>query len=226
MGKSEIIIACKCAPEARIFKDIKKAGLGAVELYLSEEIMRDPHNIAVLCGDFPFSYAIHAPNDCFIPQEVAELAARLSSGIVVFHDIYWEDEWKEIIDVFKSVNVKLCIENVSCVHEPLRFIRRYKLARCLDLEHLQLECGGIYEEEFIPVIKCASHIHLTGYFHGSDLWHTHIQHSPEHGRFMLNLLRNSGYSGFVVSEAKVSLQTYEEFRNLKDFFESWEKEMG
>ena len=95
------------------------------------------------------------------------------------------------------------------------------MGRCLDMEHLQIECAGVYEEEFIPVIKQASHIHLTGYASGTGLWHTHIHHSPEHGLYMLNLLKKTGYSGFVVSEAKKSLQTYAEFEKLNDFYRKW-----
>ena len=83
---------------------------------------------------------------------------------------------------------------------------------------MQLECSGVFEEGFSQSFKQASHVHLTGYVYGSELWHTHIHHSPEHGLYMLNLLDEAGYKGFVVSEAKRSLQTYEEFKKLNDFF--------
>ena len=85
-----------------------------------------------------------------------------------------------------------------------------------------MESAGVYEEVFIPTIKQASHIHLTGYTYGSQLWHTHIHHSPEHNLYILDMLKKTGYSGFVVSEAKCSLQTYEEFKKLFDFYKRWE----
>ena len=68
-------------------------------------------------------------------------------------------------------------------------MRRYGFKRCLDLEHLQMQCAGVYEEEFLPVIRQASHIHMTGYFYGSDLWHTHIHQSPSTLFIFLNLLK-------------------------------------
>jgi len=63
---------------------------------------------------------------------------------------------------------------------------------CLDLEHLQIECAGFVEESFILFIKQAAHIHLTGYIYGSNLWHAHIHNSPEHGLYLLGLLKKAG----------------------------------
>ncbi|MDD4910530.1 MAG: hypothetical protein PHR44_07645 [Candidatus Omnitrophica bacterium] len=212
-----ITIAVKCAPERRILSAAQKAGIKAVELYLSSEILKGFNKIARLCGDFSFRYAIHAPSNEYDPRRLAGLAKEIGAGIVVFHNIYWEDEWQDIAAIFRAVKVRPCIENTYSVHEPLKFMRRYGCGRCLDLEHLEMECAGIYEEEFIKVIKQASHIHMTGYVGGSALWHTHIHQSPEHSRYLLGLLNRAGYRGMVVSEARASLQTYEEFKKLKDF---------
>jgi len=221
-NSKNIVLAAKCAPRENILSDIQKAGLEAVEIYLSDEILNDIDSIIRLYAAYPFRYAIHAPIFGFNPSKIVELAKAINAGIVVFHNTYWEDEWKEIYSVFKGISTKPCIENTFSVHEPVKFIRRYGFGRCLDLEHLQIECAGVFEEEFIRVIKQASHIHLTGYTYGSQLWHTHIHHSPEHNLYMLNLLRKAGYSGFVVSEAKTSLQTYEEFRKLREFYDRWQ----
>jgi hypothetical protein len=38
---------------------------------------------------------------------------------------------------------------------------------------------------------------------------------------MLDLLKKAGYSGFVVSEARASMQTYSEFKNLHNFYQEW-----
>lgn len=215
--RKNIIIAAKCAPEYKILSDIKKAGLAAVELYLSEAIMSDLNEIIKICGDFAFRYAIHAPNDCYNHVALAKLADSIGAEIVNFHNIYWEDEWEDITNTFKNIRARPCIENTYSCHESLKFMRRYGLGMCLDLEHLQMECAGVYEEEFVRVMKLASHIHLTGYTYGSKLWHSHIHHSPKHSLYILGLLRQAGYSGFVVSEGKASLQTYKEFNNLNNF---------
>ena len=222
-SNNNIIIAAKCTPEESILSDIEKAGLKTVELYLSEKILNNLNTIIDSCKKFSLQYAVHAPNDSFCPNKLAELVQEINAGIVVFHDIFWEDEWKEIINVFKKIDTKLCLENISTVHEPVKFVRRYNFGMCLDLEHVQLECNGVYEEEFINFIRQASHIHLTGYYRGSNLWHTHIHHSPEHNTYLLKLLKQSGYSGFVVSEAKQSQQTLDEFKKLNTFASTWDK---
>ena len=203
-----MIIAAKCAPEEKILKDIERADLSAVELYASGSYLCKLDDIKRICKRFSFRYAVHAPNDGYRPELLAELVDDIKAEIVVFHDIYWDDEWGHIAEVFKTSKATICIENTHSVHEPLKLMRRYGFKRCLDLEHLQMQCAGVYEEEFLPVIRQASHIHMTGYFYGSDLWHTHIHQSPEHSIYFLNLLKKAGYSGFVVSEAKKLSDTF------------------
>ncbi|MEW6618871.1 MAG: hypothetical protein AB1422_05930 [bacterium] len=217
-----IIIAAKCAPQKEILYNIERAGLKAVELYLSEEILNDLDKTIQLCRNFSFIYAFHAPTEGCKLDKLAELVKAIGGKIVVFHNIYWEEEWKKIVRTFRDVEANLCMENTYSVHEPVKFMQRYGVGRCLDLEHLQMECAGVYEEVFIPVIKQASHIHLTGYTYGSQLWHTHIHYSQEHNLYMLDLLKKAGYSGLLVSEARESLQTYEEFKKLNNFFKIWE----
>ncbi len=221
-GDQTITIAAKCIPDEAILADIEKAGLTAVELYTNLNCLQNIERIKRVCGKFPFRYAIHAPNDVYEPVLLAALVNELKAEVVVCHDIFWDDEWQRIAEIFREIQTKFCIENTYSVHEPLKFIRRYGMKRCLDLEHLQMECAGIFEEAFLPVIRQTAHIHLTGYRYGSRLWHTHIHHSPEHNVYVLNLLKKAGYSGLVVSEAKVSLQTLSEFEGLRNFILKWE----
>jgi len=223
MSDLNMILAAKCAPEEEVLFDVCKSGIKAVELYLSKELLGGVSYISRLCKKYPLRYAVHAPNDGFALDELAELTKNINAEIVVFHNNYWEDEWVGIVGRFKDLSARLCIENIHSVHEPVKFMKRYDMGRCLDIEHLQIQCAGVYEEAFIPIIKEASHIHLSGYRHGSSLWHTHIHHSPEHGMYMLGLLKKTNYNGFVVSEAKVSLQTYAEFKKLRQFYESWKR---
>lgn len=46
-------------------------------------------------------------------------------------------------------------------------------------------------------------------------------HSPEQSVYLLNLLKKTGYSGFIVSEAKESYQIKDEFKALYEFFRGW-----
>lgn len=217
----DLIIAAKCAPEERLLSYAHEAGLSAVELYTTTAMLDDIECTAKICAKFPLRYAIHAPNAGCDPKRLVEFTEAIGAEIVITHDIYWEDEWMEIVSLFKNIRARLCVENTYSIHEPAKFMRRYGLGRCLDLEHLQMECAGIFEEEFVRFIKQAEHIHLTAYSSGSDLWHTHIHHAPREGIYFLNLIRESGYSGFIVSEAKQSYQTLEEFRALNLFFSNW-----
>lgn len=222
-NRQNIILAAKCAPEEKIFSDIEKAGIRAIELYLSSKVIKQVERVIKLCKKFSFNFALHAPDDCLLSDSLLYLAGAIKAKVIVFHNIYWDDEWKEIIRCFKNAEAKLCVENTQGVHEPVKFMRRYNLGRCLDLEHLQMQCAGVFEEEFIKVIRQSSHIHLTGYVFGSKLWHTHIHHSPKHSLYMLNLLKKACYCGFLVSESRISLQNYKEFKELREFFHRWEK---
>lgn len=217
-----ITLAAKCAADEKILTNIEKAGITAVELYANLKCLHNMNKVKKICKKFPFRYAAHTPNDGFEMDLLAELVDAIKAEVVVFHNIYWEDEWKDIIKAFKDINTLICMENTHSILEPLKFNRRFKMGVCLDLEHLQMECNGLFEDNLNPFIKEVSHIHLTGYYYGSNLWHTHIHHSPEHSIYLLDLLKGLGYSGFVVSEAKISLQTLSEFKMLNAFYQSWE----
>ncbi len=218
-----MIIAVKCAPEEEILANIEKVKLSAVELYTNLDHLSQLSRVKKICKKFPFHYVVHAPNDGFEMGLLAELVDGIKAEVVVFHNIYWENEWEDIIKVFKGIKTQLCIENTFSALEPLKFMRRFKMGLCLDLEHIQMECAGFFQEAVIPFIKKASHVHLTGYTYGSKLWHTHIHYSPKHSIYLLNLLKEAGYSGFVVSEAKTSLQTLPEFKRLNAFYQNWER---
>ncbi|MEI8175563.1 MAG: hypothetical protein WCG78_01715 [Candidatus Omnitrophota bacterium] len=219
-----MLLAVKSAPDKKIFASANKAKIPGLELFLSRAILSDTRSIRSLCGDFPFRYAVHAPNDSYDPPRLAGLVKAIGARVVTFHNIFWEDEWPPIVRAFKGIDAKLCIENTFGAHDAVKFIRRYGFGATLDLEHLEMECGGVYEDEFLTVMRKASHIHMTGYTARSPRWHTHIHHAPAHSRYLLDLLRSSGYAGLVVSESRVSLQTFEEFRKVHDFFERWQEQ--
>ncbi|MDD4004601.1 MAG: TIM barrel protein [Elusimicrobiaceae bacterium] len=219
----DFTLAAKCRPNALLFDRVAQAGINGMELYLSSSIIERPKEIVRLCSRFSFKYAVHAPNDCHAPKTVRDIAAAIGAPVCVYHDIFWEDEWRETIAAFEGSGVKICVENIMGIHEPAKFERRYQTGRCLDLEHLQMECGGVYEDEFIPWIRQASHIHLTGYSAGSSLWHTHLHFDPHHSAYLLSLIEKAGYSGLVVSEARVATQSEQDFRDLADFFNNREQ---
>ncbi len=215
--EQKITLAGKCAPQQRILSNIAEAGIEAVELYTDPQWLERLDEIKRVCEPFDFRWAIHAPNKGFEPQRLAELAQAIGAEVMVFHCIYWEDEWARLVEAFDGVEITLCAENITTALESLPLMRRYGFGRCLDLEHVQLECAGLNEEDFLPLIAESTHIHLTGYVHGGELWHTHVHHSPEHGERVLRLVKKAGYSGMIVSEARARHQSLDEFRRLKAF---------
>ncbi len=216
-----MIFAAKCAPEAHILSAVQESGLQGVEIYLNGPWLDRVPEIIRLSKDFPLRYALHAPADAFRPEELGELASGLQAEIVVFHDILWDDEWEVVRDTFAPLPTRVCVENVATVHQPLKFMRRFGMGFCLDLEHLQMEAGGVYEEEFLRVMKMACHVHMTGYSFGTQLWHTHIHQTPGHSSYLLNLLKRADYTGMIVSEAQVCYQTLVEFSKMSAFSRGW-----
>jgi sugar phosphate isomerase/epimerase len=220
--KQNILLAAKCAPDISILANIEKAGIPAVEIYTNGTWLLNLEKAKQTCMEFPFQYAIHAPTEGYEIDLLAELASEIKARIVIFHNIYWDSEWKNIVKTFSDLNVKICMENTFSALEPLKFMRKFKIGLCFDLEHVQIECAGFRKEPVAEFIKKASHIHLSGYYYGSKLWHSHIHHSPEQSIDLLDLLNDSGYTGFAVSEASIPYQTLSEFKKLAGFFKEWQ----
>lgn len=219
--KADITVAVKCAPEEAILDIAFEASFEAIELYTNDCWIQRVDQIISACRRYPFKYAIHAPADGYEPDRLATLSEQIGAEVLVIHNIYWEDELEYLMQKFKSLPCKVCMENVLSAIEINKYLRRYGLDRCLDLEHLALETNGFFEEPLVELIKQAEHIHMTGYVFGSQRWHTHIHHSPEQSIYLLDLLNDAGYSGLVVSEARACYQTLSEFKKLSGFFKEW-----
>ncbi len=224
MEESNITLATKCAPIPDILANIVKAEIPAVELYTNLKWLENIQNTIEICRDFPLRYMLHSPPNDYSPH-IVELAQAINAEFVIFHDVFWEDEWNRIKNDFQNTNIQVCVENVSSSIEVVKIMRRFGFGFCLDLEHLQMQNSGIYEDVFAQIISPAKHIHLTGYFHGSERWHTHLHHSPKHVQKLLNMIYSSGYKGYVVSESKPSLQTLSEFKKLNQFFIDWKNNL-
>jgi len=222
MSDSLITIAAKCAPEASILDAVVEAGISSVELYTDSSWLEKIDTVVSICESYPLRYAVHAPPDGYEPDKIAELSERLEAEVCVFHNIYWEDEWEYIVKKFANLECRICIENMASAIEQNKYMRRFGVGRCLDLEHLIMEVNGIFDGPFLNIIRNSAHVHMSGYALGSCNWHTHIHEYPEQSIHLLNLLREAGYSGFVVSEAQQSGQTLKEFRALRKFFEDWQ----
>ena len=216
-----MIPAAKCTVDSTILRSIELAGLEAVELYTTVALLKNRAECTKICQDFPFTYAVHAPTNGHEPELLAEFVNAIKAKIVVFHDIYWLDEWETITKIFQSVDTKVCVENVSSTIEPLKIMRRFGAGYCLDLEHMEMQICGVANEILVHFLKEISHIHMTGYTFGTQSWHTPFHHAPIHSANLLDLMKVAGYNGMIVSEASIPYQTLEEFKKLKDFFDQW-----
>jgi sugar phosphate isomerase/epimerase len=214
-------LAAKCAPEPALLSAIAKAGITAVEIYTDGRILAKPSAAIRACRAFDLRYAVHAPVFAHDLPGLINVCKALDAEVCVLHTIYFEDEWKAIARAFSKLKTRPCVENSATVLEPSRYMRRYGFGLCLDLEHLELEIHGVFEEEWLRAVALASHVHATAYAPHSTRWHSHLHHDPRHSRRLLDLLFKAGYRGMVVSEARIQQQTFGEFRRLKTFVDRW-----
>jgi len=108
-----MMLAAKCASDERILADIEKAGIDAVELYTNLQHLQDIREVKKRCRKFSFRYAVHAPNEGFGIEALAELVDDIKAEIVVFHNIYWEDEWEQIIKAFEGVRTNITLLKIK-----------------------------------------------------------------------------------------------------------------
>lgn len=210
-------LAAKSVPTYDIFSILESVGIKAVEVY-TDTIQLNRADIIDVCSDFNFDYVIHAPNDIYAPEKTFNLAKSIKAKLVVTHDIYWEDEWPELIKYSTDSGIPIAIENVDGTSTFQKIMRRYHLKRCLDFEHIIYQMGGFASNVLKNVLPETVHIHLTGYEHGNGKHHTHFFEAIEQSTNILSFLKNCGYNGMVVSEALPEYQTREQFQKLFDFF--------
>ena len=221
MAPDTLTLAAKCRPDAMRLAAVRDAGIEAVELYTNAEIIAQPDDAFRVCGNAGLRYSVHAPTVGHDSRGLRVFVDTIGAEFLVLHDIYFEDEWREIAQTFSGCAARVCVENSTSIHQPLKFMRRYGFGLCLDMEHLQLEICGVFDEEFRPFAHTATYVHLTGYKFGTELWHVQLHKNPEHSRRMLDMLYESNYRGWVVSEARLSQQTAGEFAQLQKFFTEW-----
>src|SRR4051812_14092345 len=82
-------VATKCAPEAVGLEQAHRAGFRAVELWLGAGMLADYRKMADVCGDYPFEYVLHFPNEMPLPDAVLEqvvfLYRALNCRAMVIH---------------------------------------------------------------------------------------------------------------------------------------------
>jgi len=220
--KTGIQLAAKSAPTHDTFSILEDVGIKAVEVY-TDEIQLSRSEIIDICHDFNFDYVVHAPNDIYAPEKIFNLAKSIKAKLVVTHDIYWEDEWPEIMQHSTESGIPLVIENVDGAFTFQKVLRRYNLKRCLDFEHIIYQMGGFAPDVLSNVITDTVHVHLTGYEHGNGKHHTHFYESAKQSMEILRLLNDCGYNGMVVSEALPEYQTRERFQKLVEFYMGFEE---
>ena len=209
----------KCAPDKKLLSLVADAGFAGVELYTNRHIIAAGDRVIKLCRNFKLRYAVHGPNDDCRVEDLVNFIRKFRPEVLILHNLYWDDEWEYLYKKTKGLPTKVCLENTFSITEPVRFMRRYGFRMCTDLEHLQVEAAGLFGEVFLDILKQAGHVHITGYRYGKTEWHTPAYFNPGHTLKLFRLIKNSGYSGLLVSEAGVKYQTKEGFEQLKRFSE-------
>lgn len=222
-NKTRLQLAAKSAPTHDTFSILEDVGIEAVEVY-TDAFQLNRGDIIDICHDFNFDYVVHTPNDVYAPEKIFNLAKSIKAKLMVTHDIYWEDEWPEIIQHSTESGIPLVIENVDGTSAFQKILRRYNLKRCLDFEHIIYQMGGFAPGVFSNnIINDIVHVHLTGYEHGNGKHHTHFYEAAKQSMEILRFLTNCGYNGMVVSEALLEYQTKEHFQNLVEYLMAFEE---
>ena len=72
--------------------ECRKSGTNRCRIVYNIKWLHDIDKVKHGCKKFPFRYAIHAPLDGYELDLLAEMAVDLKAEVVVFHDIYWDNE--------------------------------------------------------------------------------------------------------------------------------------
>lgn len=209
-------------PSNKIFSIIEEVGISAVEVYSNKNSLQSLEIIDV-CKQFDFEYVLHAPNDIFAISDTFNLAKSIDANLIVAHDLFWEDEWKKIMQISKDFGIPLAIENTDGFLFCEKVIRRYNAKRCIDFEHLTLQTNTLTPTVLNlvkPTIKDTIHVHMTGYKTGNGMHHSHFYKSPIQSERILKFLLDNKYNEMAVSEAAVEYQTKEHFQKLKVFYDN------
>src|SRR3989338_2891275 len=123
MNEGSIALAIKCAPVPDILANVVNAGITGVELYTNLKWLENIQGTIKTCQDFPLRYMVNSPPNDYSPC-IVELAQAINAELVVFHDVFWEDEWSGIKKDFNGTNIQVCVENVSSSIEVVKIMRR------------------------------------------------------------------------------------------------------
>lgn len=224
-------LATKFAPQRTNFEMAWEAGYRHVEFWLDRNLLDRVSEVITLAKDYPFSYALHSPNQLDLTPQSLEnlvtLARETSAQCVVMHDLQFEKYGAELRKLDPSLvlaveNHEFSLEQFAAWQEAYEFLT-------FDIEHLWLFTlnSGPLEQVIDEVRKFLDrsfhklkHVHLPGYLPGTPE-HRPMSCSRDFVWAMFDLLQERGFEGLIVSEVEMEFQNPQDLLMDRLLFDRW-----
>jgi sugar phosphate isomerase/epimerase len=229
-------LATKFAPSPDALEAAHRAGFRHAEVWLDAAVLAEAPAVARLAREYPFGYALHAPNRSDLdPPALASLAALyrdLGCRCLVVHQPVYDRYHDALLRL--EPGLRPAVENHDLSPEGFLDWADRNPGLALDVEHLwkftlgDAPLGDLLAElrrflgRFAGKLR---HVHLPGYWPGFDT-HRPMYCSREMVFPVLSLLTEAGFGGLVVSEASPEYQNEPELRMDVLLFDAWRQRPG
>jgi sugar phosphate isomerase/epimerase len=227
-------LATKLVPRSDALETAYRAGYRYVELWLDQRLLLNWQTIYQLASAYPFSYALHFPNQLNLESEslehIGSLYRKLGCRSLVIHQPMFDKFQESLLHI--EPELRLAVENHKLAVADFANWATRNAWLTLDIEHLwkftlrdsTLEVLLDHLQEFLTRYgDKLAHVHLPGYWPGFQ------EHRPMYcARDMifpaLSLLAETRFEGFVVSEVDADYQNRAELRMDSLLFEAWREQ--
>jgi sugar phosphate isomerase/epimerase len=229
-------LATKFAPRPDALEAAHKAGFRHAELWLDAAVLADGPAVANPARQYPFGYALHAPNRPGLdPPALASLAALyrdLGCGCLVLHQPVYDRHHEALLRL--EPGLRPAVENHKLSPEGFAAWADRNPGLALDVEHLwKFTLGDGPLRDLLAGLRRflgrfggkLRHVHLPGYWPGFAE-HRPLSCAREMVLPVLSLLAEAGFEGLVVSEADPEYQNEQELRMDVLLFDAWRLRPG
>ena len=224
-------LATKFAPQRNNFEMAWEAGYRHAEFWLDRKLLEGIETLINLARDYPFSYALHFPNQLDLTQSslenLVELSQAVKASCVVIHDLQYDKYAEELRRLDPSLilaveNHEFSLEQFAAWQEAYEFLT-------FDIEHLwlfTLNSGPL--ERVIDEVRTfldrsfhkLKHVHLPGYLPGTPE-HRPMSCSRDFVCAMFDLLQEREFEGLIVSEVEMEFQNPQDLLMDRLLFDRW-----
>jgi len=229
-------LATKFAPRPDALEAAHRAGFRYAELWLDAAVLAQGPAVARQAREYPFGYALHAPNRPDLsPVALGSLAALyrdLGCRCLVLHQPVYDRHHDALLRL--EPGLRPAVENHDLPPEGFAAWAEGNPGLALDVEHLwKFTLGDGPLRDLLAELRRflgrfggkLRHVHLPGYWPGFDT-HRPMYCSREMVFPVLSLLAEAGFEGLVVSEASPEYQNGQELRMDVLLFDAWRQRPG